>query len=196
MCNSFTKTALPLEGLHRLHRTANNDERGSFERLFCNSDLIDVLPESFQIAQANRSFTSARGTIRGLHFQRPPFSEIKLLSCLRGEIFDVTVDLRPESPTFMRWHGEILNQNDPTSLLIPQGFAHGFQTLSDDCELIYFHSTPWCRMAEGGLNPLDQRLDISWPLPLTKISDRDRRHPMIGQLNCEELLKPVHSRTE
>jgi dTDP-4-dehydrorhamnose 3,5-epimerase len=191
MQKTFTQTALPLKGLLRLRRTLNEDPRGSFERLFCNSELNKVLPETFDIAQINRSFTLTRGTVRGLHFQRPPFSEIKLLSCLRGKIFDVTVDVRQNSPTFMQWHGEILDEDFPHSLLIPKGIAHGFQTLSDNCELLYFHSAHWNRAAEGGLNPFDPELAISWPLPPAKISDRDMKHPTLSQLDCKQLLEPV-----
>ena len=196
MSKSFIENVLPLEGLIRLERIKKKDDRGSFERLFCDSELDCHLPENFSITQINRSFTSASGTIRGLHFQRPPFSETKVLSCLRGKIFDVTVDIRPDSQTFLKWHGEVLTENSSTSLLIPEGFAHGFQTLTDNCELLYFHSAPWNKAAEGGLNPFDQRLTIDWPLPVAKVSERDRNHAFLSDTNSKQLLEPIEPHKE
>ena len=115
-----------------------------------------------------------------MHFQLPPHAETKLVSCLRGEIFDVAVDLRKNSPTFLQCHGEVLSESNHRSLLIPEGFAHGFQALSDDCELIYLHTAAYEASAEGALNAIDQRLAIAWPMVITEISDRDRRHPMLA----------------
>lgn len=103
-----------------------------------------------------------------------------MVSCLRGSIFDVAVDLRLGSPTFLRWHGEVLSASGGRSLLIPRGFAHGFQTLEEECELLYLHSNPFASTAEGALNVSDPRLDIEWPLAPTDISARDRAHPAIG----------------
>ena len=102
------------------------------------------------------------------------------MSCLRGRIFDVAVDLRSGSPTFLEWHGETLSADGDRSLLIPRGFAHGFQALEDDCELLYLHSNPHVPAAEGALNLLDPRLSIDWPLELTDVSARDRSHPAIA----------------
>jgi dTDP-4-dehydrorhamnose 3,5-epimerase len=117
--------------------------------------------------------------VRGLHYQQPPHAEIKLVSCLKGEIFDVAVDLRKNSPTFLHWYGEVLTEKNQRSLLIPEGFAHGFQTLTNDCELIYLHSAPYVKEAEAALNITDYRINISWPLEITELSERDRLHPMI-----------------
>jgi dTDP-4-dehydrorhamnose 3,5-epimerase len=108
-----------------------------------------------------------------------PAAEHKLVSCLRGEVYDVAVDLRPDSATFLRWYGCVLSAANRTSLFIRKGFAHGFQTLSDDCELIYLHSHPYTPTLEGGINAVDPALAIEWPLPVAKMSDRDRAHPMI-----------------
>ena len=174
----FTITDLPLAGLKRVERQIRGDARGFLSRLFCVGDLNQagwVKP----VAQINQTVTTRRGIVRGMHFQHPPHAEMKLVTCLRGAIFDVAVDLRKGSPTFLHWHGEELSSENNRALLIPEGFAHGFQTLTDDCELIYTHSSPYQANAEGGLNPRDATLAIVWPLEISEISDRDERHPPI-----------------
>jgi dTDP-4-dehydrorhamnose 3,5-epimerase len=133
------------------------------------------------VAQINHSFTKLRGSVRGLHYQRPPHGENKVISCLRGEIFDVAVDLRRGSPSFLRWHAERLSEANGHSIFIPRGFAHGFQTLSDDCELVYLHSTPYVPESEGGVNPTDPALGICWPLVFTHISERDATRVALAQ---------------
>ena len=127
-----------------------------------------------QIVQINRSLTRKRGTVRGMHFQFPPHAEVKIVSCLRGEIFDVAVDIRTGSPTFLQWHGEILSAGNRTSLYIPEGFAHGFQTLTPDCELLHLHTSAYAPHADGGLHPLDPRIGICWMEPVAEMSERDR----------------------
>ena len=114
-----------------------------------------------------------------MHFQYPPSAEIKLVSCIRGEIWDVAIDLRANSPTFLQWHAEHLSADNGRALLIPEGFAHGFQTLTDDVDMVYCHSAPYVAAAEGGLNPLDPYLKISWPLPIAELSIRDNQHRLI-----------------
>lgn len=116
-----------------------------------------------------------------MHFQHPPNAEDKLVTCLRGQIVDVAVDLRRGSPTFLRWHAEVLSAANGKALLIPQGFAHGFQAMTDDCELLYLHSRPYAAEAEGALNARDPKLDIHWPLDITDISDRDAGHPTLPE---------------
>jgi dTDP-4-dehydrorhamnose 3,5-epimerase len=111
-----------------------------------------------------------------MHFQHPPHAEIKLVSCLRGEVFDVAVDLRKGSPTFLQWHGELLSAQAQNSIYIPAGFAHGFQTMMDDCELLYLHSSAYDASAEGAVNVLDPGIAIRWPLPPADMSARDRSH--------------------
>ena len=115
--------------------------------------------------------------MRGLHFQHPPHADAKLVSCIRGEIWDVGVDLRRGSPTFLQWHAERLSAENGRAMLLPQGFAHGFQALTDDAELVYFHSAAYEPAAEDGLDPRDARLAILWPLPIAALSARDARHP-------------------
>ena len=169
---------LPLAGLFRVQRRPLVDERGFFARLFCAEELAGA-GWTGAIAQINQSYTALKGTVRGMHFQPPPHAEMKLVSCVRGEVFDVAVDLRRGSPTFLRWHAERLSADNNRALLIPQGFAHGFQALTDDAELIYCHSAAYDAASEGGLNPRDPRLAIAWPLPITELSARDAQAAML-----------------
>lgn len=175
----FAAAATPLSGLMRVERRRIEDERGFLSRLYCRDELAGI-GFAEPIAQINQTLTRVRGTVRGLHFQRPPHAEDKLVSCLRGEVFDVAVDLRAGSPTFLAWHGERLSADNGVSLYIPKGFAHGFQAMTDDCELLYLHSAAYAPEAEGALNALDPALAIAWPLPVADMSARDRGHPMVG----------------
>jgi dTDP-4-dehydrorhamnose 3,5-epimerase len=159
-------------------RNPIGDSRGFFARLFCAEEL-DCAGWNEPIAQINHTYTQRLGTVRGMHFQYPPHAEMKLLTCLRGAIWDVAVDLRVGSPTFLRWHAEEISAVNNRALLIPKGFAHGFQTLSDECELIYLHSRAYSPGAEAGLNPKDPMLSISWPLAISELSVRDAQHPML-----------------
>jgi dTDP-4-dehydrorhamnose 3,5-epimerase len=173
-CLTFRKT--PLGGLMLIERSGRSDPRGMFTRLFCEGEFVhEGVPLS--ISQINVSLTHRRGCVRGLHFQHPPHAETKLVTCVRGEVFDVAVDLRHNSPTFLHWHAEILSGENRRSLLIPDGFAHGFQTLSDGCELLYLHSAPYVPDAEGGLSPSDPAVAIQWPLSIAELSPRDSTHP-------------------
>jgi dTDP-4-dehydrorhamnose 3,5-epimerase len=174
----FNLTETPLRDLLVVERQRAQDTRGFFSRFFCAQELAQA-GFTLPIAQINHTLTVRRGSVRGLHFQYPPHAEDKFVSCLRGEIFDVAVDLRRDSPTFLQWHAEVLSAENARSLLVPQGFAHGFQTLSDDCELIYLHSRPYAAAAEAALNVRDPRLAIDWPLPFSDISERDMNHPLL-----------------
>ncbi|TPQ28515.1 dTDP-4-dehydrorhamnose 3,5-epimerase [Methylomonas koyamae] len=171
----FEVVATPLAGLKLIRRRCSEDSRGYFSRFFC-ADELNAAGFSEPIVQINQTLTRRRGTVRGLHFQYPPHAETKLVSCLGGRIFDVAVDLRSGSPTFLHWYGVELSANNRESLLIPQGFAHGFQTLEDDCELLYLHSTAYAPSAEGALHALEPRVAIDWPLAITEMSERDRQH--------------------
>ena len=135
---------------------------------------------SRNIMQINHSQTRQHGSVRGLHFQQPPHAEVKIITCLRGAVFDVTVDIRVGSPTFLQWVGVELSAKNGAMILIPEGCAHGFQTLSDDTELLYLHTAPYAPESEGGLHYADPRLDISWPLPLADISQRDQNHALLS----------------
>ena len=174
----FHITQTNISGLQVIERQAVADARGSFSRLFCSQELQE-LGWSSPIAQINHTITGRRGTVRGLHFQRAPHAEIKQVTCIRGEIWDIAVDVRKNSPTFLHWHAEVLSPENRRSLLIPQGFAHGFQALTDDVELIYFHSVPYRPDYEGGLSARDATLAIGWPLPIVELSPRDQAYPPI-----------------
>lgn len=174
----FDITRTALDGLVVVERRQLADHRGWFSRFFCAEEFAElgwVLP----IAQMNHTCTRQRGAVRGLHFQRPPHAEDKFVSCLKGEVWDVAVDLRRHSRTYLRWHAERLSAQNRRSLLIPQGFAHGFQALSDDCELLYLHTRAYAPQAEGGLRPTDPALGIEWPLPIGEMSERDSSHPLL-----------------
>lgn len=168
----------PLPGLHVIKTEPVVDDRGRFERLFCTHDLTPLRP-GLQFVQINLSTTTQRGTVRGLHFQREPAAEAKLIRCVRGAVYDVAVDLRRDSPTFLRWHAVELRADDPWEVFIPEGFAHGFQALTNDVQLLYFHTVPWTPACEGGLRHDDPRLAITWPLPVTQVSVRDSSHPLL-----------------
>jgi dTDP-4-dehydrorhamnose 3,5-epimerase len=175
----FTFATTPLAGLLVVERQRMADERGFFSRFFCAEEFAGAGFDR-AIAQMNHTLTKRAGAVRGMHFQHPPHAEIKVVTCLRGSVFDVAVDIRRDSPTFLRWHAAILSAENAKSLLIPRGFAHGFQSLTEDCELLYLHSAAYAPAAEGALNALDPRLAIEWPLELTELSDRDRSHPPIS----------------
>ncbi len=170
----------PLQGLKLIQRNPIGDHRGYLERMYCMAELQTVIPNR-PIVQINHSMTAQRGTVRGLHFQHPPSAETKIVSCLCGEVFDVAVDLRRGSPTFLHWHAEILSDVNHRTLLIPEGFAHGFQTLKEGCELLYFHTAAYQPDAEGGLNSQDPRLDIRWPEAVRELSSRDAGHPLMTE---------------
>ena len=179
MSERFQVTPGSLAGLQVITRQPMVDSRGWFERTYCFESFAELGLDQ-TIAQINRSFTLQKGSVRGMHFQTAPFIETKIVSCLKGEVFDVAVDLRPDSPTFLQWQGEILSADNHRSLLIPDGFAHGFQTLTDDCELLYMHTQNFAPEASGGLNPLDPKLAIAWPLPVTEMSEGDKHRAMMA----------------
>ena len=152
--------------------------QGFLSRFYCIEEF-KAYGFSKPINQINHTLTRKEGAVRGMHYQIQPYAEIKLVSCIKGEIFDVAVDLRKDSPTFLHWHGEVLSEENKRSLLIPEGFAHGFQALSNDCELIYLHSAPYVKDAEAALNIGDPKLNILWPLNIAELSERDSSHLMI-----------------
>lgn len=179
MSSRFNIQATPLPGLNIIERKLLGDSRGYLERMFCVDELHEVFGER-RVVQINHTLTQAKGTVRGLHFQYAPHAEMKFVSCLRGSVFDVAVDLRKGSPTFLQWHSELLSADNHKTLAIPEGFAHGFQTLTDDCEMLYLHTAAYAPGAEAGLNPQDARLAIAWPLPVAEMSPRDAAHALIA----------------
>ena len=167
-----------ISGVTVVQRTRFEDSRGFLSRLYA-ADGFRAAGFEKPLVQINHTLTRRIGTVRGMHFQRPPLAESKIVSCIRGEIFDVTVDLRRGSPTFLHWHGEVLSARNLLSVLVPEGCAHGFQALSEDCELLYFHTAPYDPSSEGAVNALDPLLAITWPLEIAERSDRDAAHPML-----------------
>ena len=155
------------------------DARGKFTRIFCELELQSVLGDR-HIVQINQSHNNKMGTIRGLHCQHPPHAEMKIIRCLKGKVWDVAVDLRAGSPTFLDWHAEELSPDKQCMLVIPEGCAHGFQVLEEESELLYLHTAAYNPDADDGIAWNDPQLAINWPLALTDISDRDRSHSLIS----------------
>ena len=176
---SLTIGETAIDGVRTLRSTRRGDARGFLERLFCEDELADVL-DGRRIVQVNHARTIGKGTVRGLHFQFPPSAEMKFVHCLAGQIFDVAADLRAGSPTLHHWHGEVLDGEQGVTLVIPEGVAHGFQLLSDSCDLIYFHSAAYDPEREGGIDALDPTLAVEWPLPVERRSERDEALPRVG----------------
>lgn len=176
----FEISSTPLDNLYLLQRKVLGDQRGYFQRMFCATDLAE-LGWHEPIAQVNHTYTAVKGSIRGMHLQLPPSAEMKLITCMKGEVWDVALDLRADSATFLQWHAVLLSQANQRSYLIPAGFAHGFQTMSDEVEMLYCHSKPYAPADEMGLNPFDGRLAIKWPLGVTEMSDKDRNWPMLSK---------------
>jgi dTDP-4-dehydrorhamnose 3,5-epimerase len=172
----FTETAL--KGSFIIDLDLFQDERGWFARTFCKHEF-EKIGHTKEWVQLNHSYTAHKGTIRGMHYQAASSAEIKLVRCISGKIFDVIIDLRKDSSTFLQWTGVELSAENKRMLYIPEGFAHGFQTLSDDCELIYHHSQFYQPNVEAGIRYNDPKIAINWPLPLSNISKRDEEHPFL-----------------
>lgn len=166
----------PIPGVHEVTSTLHVDARGHVVRLYC-ADTFDVHRAPFAIAQANLSVTHARGTVRGLHLQVAPAADARLVRCVRGRVFDVAVDLRPESPAFGTWHALVLDEHVDRALLIPAGVAHGFQALTDDAQLLDLHTARYAAECDTGVYHADAELDIRWPLPIGLVSARDAALP-------------------
>ena len=154
------------------------DHRGKFGRIYCQDELKQI-GHYKQIVQINHSLTRKRGAVRGMHFQHPPKAEIKMVKCLRGSVFDVIVDLRRDSDTLLQWYGEILSDDNIKMMYVPEGFAHGFQTLEEKTELLYLHTEFYSPEHEGGVRYNDPRLNISWPVEVTEVSEKDQEYPLL-----------------
>jgi dTDP-4-dehydrorhamnose 3,5-epimerase len=176
--NRFAVLETPIKGLRVIQRKAVGDERGFLARIFCAEELASA-GWVWPIAQINHTLTKIPGTVRGLHFQFPPRAEAKLVSCIRGAVWDVAVDIRRGSPTFLKWHAEEVSAANQRALLIPPGFAHGFQTLEPNSELLYLHSEPYDPACESALNPRDPLLAISWPNEISGLSEKDSHRAML-----------------
>jgi len=168
----------PIADLVVAEGQAFKDERGAFARLFCEQELSSVIGQR-KIVQINHSFTEVVGAVRGLHYQHAPHAEMKLVRCLKGRVWDVAVDLRPQSSSYKRWYAQELSAQNAHMMVIPEGFAHGFQVLEAGSELLYLHTAFYKPEAEGGVRHDDPALGINWPLPVTDISARDSSHAYI-----------------
>jgi dTDP-4-dehydrorhamnose 3,5-epimerase len=162
-----------LKGLYIIELEPKNDERGYFARVFCEEELKKNSLQ-FNIVQINQTLTKKKGTVRGMHFQRPPKAEHKIVQCLKGSIFDVAIDLRKNSPTYGQWIAEKLTADNKKIFLIPKGFAHGFQTLTDNCEVQYLMSEFYSPEQASGVHWKDPFFNIQWPIKNPILSERDR----------------------
>jgi len=172
----FTETLL--KGIYIIDLEPLEDERGWFARTYCKQEF-NAIGHTKEWVQSNHSFTRQKGTVRGMHFQLSPFSEIKLVRCIAGAVYDVIIDLRKNSPTLLNYFGLELSSKNKKMIYIPEGFAHGFQALTDDCELIYHHAQFYTPGAESGIKYNDTCVNIQWPLPVQSVSARDDSHPML-----------------
>ncbi len=167
-----------IENLFVAESTKNVDARGSFSRLFCQYELSSVI-EQRKIEQINYSVSQKLGLIRGMHFQYPPHSEMKIVRCLKGMIWDVAIDLRSNSKTFLKWHAEVLSEENMRFMIIPEGFAHGFQVLKANSELFYLHTASYNKDYEGGIRFDDPIVGIKWPMYISDLSSRDASHRLL-----------------
>jgi dTDP-4-dehydrorhamnose 3,5-epimerase len=171
---NFHPTTLPDAWLIELEPVI--DSRGFFARTFCTDEFAAKGLET-HYPQHSVSYSARRGTVRGMHYQRDPDSEAKLVRCVKGTIWDVIIDIRPGSPTYRRWQAFELSSANRNQLYIPKGFAHGFQTLSDDVEVNYLISVPFSPKSSFGIRHDDRSFEIHWPLPVTEISIKDLNWP-------------------
>lgn len=172
----FHKTKI--DGLYIIELEPYTDERGDFVRVFCQKELAKIGIE-FKIGQVNQSLTKKKGTIRGMHFQRPPKAEDKIVQCIRGAIYDVAIDLRDDSPTYGQWVAEELTEENKKMFLIPKGFAHGFQTWVDNSEVQYFMSEFYSPEHSSGVRWNDSFFNIKWPIENPILSEKDKNWPLM-----------------
>jgi dTDP-4-dehydrorhamnose 3,5-epimerase len=175
----FSQT--PLQGAYLIELEKKGDDRGFFARLFCEKEFSGEGLET-RFVQINTSLTAKRGTLRGMHYQIPPASEVKVVRCIRGGIYDVIVDLRPDSPTFLKWFGAELTAENRTMMYVPKGFAHGLVTLHDDTEVFYLVSAFYSPENERGVRFDDPAIGISWPADVVETSIKDRGWPDLDAL--------------
>ena len=174
----FSETEM--DGLIVVEMEPTDDERGWFSRSYCRNEF-EQQGVDLTIAQMNHSFNTHKGTLRGMHYQLPPFGETKVVRCIAGAVFDVAIDLRISSPTFLQWKGVELSVANRQALIIPKGFAHGFLTLENRSELIYLHSEFYSPGSEAAVHYMDPKIGINWPEPITTVSDKDRNHPYLEE---------------
>ena len=177
MTDSLNKTNI--NGVYEIELNRFEDDRGSFLNIYKSIDNKLTNFSINSINQINLSLTRKTGTIRGLHLQNIPYQETKLITCLKGKVFDVAVDFRRNSPTYLKWHSIELESQKFNAIIIPEGCAHGFQTLEKDCELLYLHSNDWIPSSEMGVKYNDPNISIKWPMECTLISKKDSNLPFL-----------------
>ncbi len=170
----------PLKGVYVLDTSVFQDERGIFTRIFCKNEMAEILG-SRHILQINNSSTHLVGSIRGLHYQSPPYAEMKFVRCVKGRVWDVAVDLRASSPSFLSWYAQELSAENARMLVIPEGCAHGFQVLEEDSELLYLTTQFYQPDAEAGVAYNDPTISIEWPMNATVLSEKDKNHPLLNK---------------
>ena len=169
----------PIKGLLNIKSSRIEDERGYLSRLYCSEEMQNMGFAS-ALAQINFTKTISKGTIRGFHFQNPPYAEYKYVRCIKGEVYDVALDLRSGSRTFLNTHAEILSEENDLSFLIPPGVAHGFQSLTDNIELLYMHTQLYKPEYDDGVNPLDPSIIVDWPEEITSMSEKDSKREFLS----------------
>jgi dTDP-4-dehydrorhamnose 3,5-epimerase len=172
----FTPTSL--SGSFLIDLEPYSDDRGWFARFYCENEF-ERIGHTKKWVQLNHSTTYNKGALRGMHYQLPPYREIKMVRCIAGAVYDVIIDIRKDSATFLQWFGAELSAANKRMMYIPEGFAHGFQCLTDNCELIYHHTEFYTPNAEGGIRFDDPAVNINWPLPAGVLSARDAGHPYL-----------------
>ena len=170
----------PLQGAYLIKLQPIEDERGFFVRTFCKKEF-EAIGHEKEFVQMNQSYNKIKGTLRGMHFQLPPHQEMKLVRCIAGKVYDVIIDLRKESPTYLQYFGAELSAENFHAMYVPEGFAHGFQTLSDHTSLVYHHTAYYTPGSEGGLRYDDRAIGIKWPMIPTCMSEKDQRYPNITE---------------
>jgi dTDP-4-dehydrorhamnose 3,5-epimerase len=176
----MTFTPTKLQGSYVIDLTPFSDSRGWFARTYCKNEFKQIGHDK-EWVQLNHSVTYAKAALRGMHYQIAPYREIKMVRCIAGAVQDVIIDLRKDSATFLQWVAVELSALNKKMLYIPEGFAHGFQTLTENCELIYHHTEFYTPGAEGGILYNDPVIGIDWPLTATDMSERDKNHSLIDK---------------
>lgn len=169
----------PFQGLYTATLTPYRDERGAFARTFCRNEFRNATGVELDFVQTNQSWNTHKGTMRGMHYQHPPFAETKLIRCIRGAVYDVVIDVRQGSETFLKHFGIELSEQNMVSLLVPAGFAHGFITLEGNTELLYQHTAFYAPGMEGSIRFDDPTIGIQWPVPVSVITEKDVSVPML-----------------
>lgn len=175
---------LRLQGAYEIELNPHVDSRGFFVRLFCREELKKI-GFTKEIVQVNYSVNSLKGSFRGLHYQKPPYSEIKIIRCLKGSVCDILLDIRKNSPTFLQWIKITLSESNNKMVYIPEGFAHGFQTLENSSELLYFHTNFYNPCFEKGVSFKDPLIKLILPLEISEISEKDNNSPFLTELGNE-----------